>query len=33
MMENTGTCLVVVYNPKGIVGLTSLAGKFVKQKK
>ena len=33
MMENTGTCLVVVYNPKGIVGLTSLAGKFVIQKK
>ena len=33
MVENTGTCLVVVYNPQGIVGLSGLAGKFVKQKK
>jgi len=33
MVENTGTNLVVVYNPQGIVGLTRLAGRFVKQKK
>ncbi len=33
MIENTGTGFVVVYNPKGIVGLTALAGKFIKQKK
>ena len=33
MVENTGTYFVVIYNPKGIVGLKNLAGKFVKQKK
>ena len=33
MVENTGTYFVVIYNPKGIVGLKNLAGKFIKQTK
>ncbi len=31
MIENTGSYFVVIYNPKGIVGLTNIAGKFIKR--
>ena len=31
MIEESGSYLVVIYNPNGIVGLTNIAGKFIKR--